>query len=70
VAHHIRASLSGARHEIVLVHADRRRSVLLHFADRVLESELAAVARRLELPVVPARWIYRTPTPAAAPAAG
>lgn len=58
LAHHIRASLSGARHEIVLVHPDRNRSILLAFDMQVRESELQAMAAQLELPVVPARLIY------------
>lgn len=59
VAHHIRASLSGARHEIVLVHNDLRRSLLLHVAERVQESELEQMAALLGRPVVPGRAIYR-----------
>jgi hypothetical protein len=58
LAHHIRASLSGARHEIILVHADRRRSVLLHFDAVVREQDLQAMSTRLGLPVVPARSVY------------
>ena len=73
VAHHIRASLSAPRHEIVLVHGDPARSILLHFAPKVQQAELEDVARTLGLPIVPARAIYRAephvvaaPIPAAA----
>jgi uncharacterized membrane protein (DUF485 family) len=59
VAHHIRASLSGARHEIVLVHPVRHRSVLLHFDTVVREGEVQEMARRLGIPVISARSIYR-----------
>jgi hypothetical protein len=58
LAHHIRASLSGARHEIVLVHPDRARSVLLAFDAQVREADLKAMAAQLGLPVVPASLIY------------
>lgn len=70
VAHHIRASLSAPRHEIVLVHADPARSILLHFAPKVQQAELEDVARTLGLPIVPARAIYRAePAIVAAPVA-
>lgn len=58
VAHHIRASLSGSRHEIVLVHPDRTRSVLLAFDTSIRESELQLMAARLGLPMIPPRRIY------------
>lgn len=70
VAHHIRASLSAPRHEIVLVHADPARSILLHFAPKVQQHELEDAARELGLPIVPARAIYRAEPPiVAAPVA-
>lgn len=59
VAHHIRASLSGSRHEMVLVHPDKRRSILLDFGPAVREADLAAMADRLGMPVVPAKALYR-----------
>ncbi len=34
VTHHIRATLSGPRHEIILVHPERSKDVLLHIANR------------------------------------
>jgi len=60
VAHHIRASLSGARHEIVLVHPVRHRSVLLHFDTVVRDGQVQEMARRLGVPVISARSIYRS----------
>lgn len=59
LAHHIRASLSNARHEIVLVHSDPRRNILLQAGDRVVQGDLDRLAEMLRLPVVPAAEIYR-----------
>lgn len=77
VAHHIRASLSGLSHEIVLVHADPRRSVTVLVADRVTQSMVDEVKHALALPEVPAKALYesktarvhrRAPIPAFSPA--
>jgi hypothetical protein len=59
IAHRVRTSLSSARHELVLVHANHRRSVLLAAADRISDREIARVAEVLRLPVVPASLLYR-----------
>jgi hypothetical protein len=58
VAHHIRTSLSGARHEIVLVHAQPSKSVILHIADRIAQPQIDAVAALLNVAQVPARAMY------------
>ena len=58
VAHHVRTSLSGARHEIVLVHADPAKSVVLQTADRIAQPQLDAMARLLGLAEVSARTMY------------
>jgi hypothetical protein len=67
VAHHIRTSLSGAQHEIVLVHEQASKSVVLHTADRIGQPQIDAVAALLNLPQVPARALYER-TPAKRPA--
>jgi hypothetical protein len=59
IAHNIRASLSGIRHELILVHADRHRSVMLAFADRIQQSEIDRICRLLELTEIPARELYQ-----------
>jgi hypothetical protein len=59
LAHHVRANLSGLRHELILVHSDRARSVLLHTADHISETTLAQAAALLHLPRVPAAELYR-----------
>lgn len=50
VAPYLRASLSGVRHELVLVHPDRARSVLIAMAPRLMQSEVDQVALALGLP--------------------
>ncbi|MGQ0456156.1 MAG: hypothetical protein ACT4OU_03735 [Hyphomicrobium sp.] len=66
VAHHIRSSLSGLRHELVLVHPERGRSILLTVAEQISEREAEAMARLLRLPRVAADKLYGAP-PVAAP---
>lgn len=58
VAHHIRASLSGLRHELILVHADPSRSVLVAVADGIPQATLDRAKALLGLPEVPARCLY------------
>lgn len=58
IAHHIRASLSGLNHEIVLVHADPVMTVTLVSGDRVTQAMLDAAKSALGLPEIPARAIY------------
>ncbi len=70
IAHHVRATLSGVRDELVLVHRDRRRTVLLHTADRISQATIDQAAALLRLPQLPARELYRvTRTPALGPLA-
>lgn len=59
VAHHIRTSLSGTEHEIVLVHAEPSKSVVLKSADRIAQPQLDAVSVLLGVPQVPARTLYQ-----------
>jgi len=58
LAHHVRTSLSGTRHELILVHSDRRKSVLLAVADRISQDTLDRAKALLELPELPARQLY------------
>ena len=54
VAHHIRTSLSGAHHEIVLVHPEASKSVVLHSAPRIAQPQVDAMAALLKVGEVPA----------------
>jgi hypothetical protein len=58
IAHHIRASLSGLTHEIVLVHADPTLTVTIASGERVTQGMLDAAKSLLRLPEVPPRAIY------------
>ncbi len=59
LAHHIRASLSGVMHEIVLVHPRQALTVPLLVADRVSEGMLTEARALLDLPEVPPRMLYQ-----------
>ncbi len=58
IAHHIRASLSGNCHELILVHADPAKNVVLAISDRVSQSMFERAKILLNLPEVPARDLY------------
>ncbi|MFN0218176.1 MAG: hypothetical protein ACKVP4_05080 [Hyphomicrobium sp.] len=58
VAHHLRSSHSGVRHEIVLVHPDRGRSIVLTVAEQISDAHVEAAAKLLRLPRVPAENLY------------
>jgi hypothetical protein len=58
VAHHIRSSLSGTRHELVLVHPEAKKSVLLVAANEISTAEIGRMAELLRLPQVPPSVLY------------
>lgn len=62
IAHHVRSSLSVLRHELVLVHPDARKNVLLAVADRIPQSTIDRAKTLLGLPEVPARSLYNGST--------
>jgi hypothetical protein len=49
LSHNIRTRLTGTRHELILVHPDRERSLLIHMADTISYKETEALAARLGL---------------------
>ncbi len=59
IAHHTRSSLSGTRQELVLVHPDARRSVLLLTAEHISGSDISRITRLLALPQIAAAELYR-----------
>jgi hypothetical protein len=59
IARCVRSSMSGVRHELVLVHADPRRHVLLQVGDTIPQSAVDKAAALLRLPEVPVRSLHR-----------
>ena len=59
IAHHVRTTLSGAQHEIVLIHDHPSKSVVLHIADRIGQPQLDAVAALLNVSEISPREMYR-----------
>lgn len=58
IAHHVRASLSGLTHEIILVHPDSDFCVTLLTAERVTQGMLDECKSLFGLPEIPVRTIY------------
>ncbi|MDX2309540.1 MAG: hypothetical protein NW216_14970 [Hyphomicrobium sp.] len=54
IAHNVRTSLGGVRHELILVHPERERSVLIAIAPRLTEAEINLATVVLGLPRMPA----------------
>ena len=63
VAHHVRASHAGTRHELILVHPERANSVLLALAPRIDQAEVDRVVTLLGLGEIPASALYRVRLP-------
>ncbi len=63
VAHHVRASLSGSRDELILVHPDRARSVLLMVSEHISDADIQRFTRLLGLPQIAARHTHSNPHP-------
>lgn len=59
VTHHIRSTLSGVRHELILVHRMRNRSVLLHSADAIAQSTIDQATALFRLQQISAHELYR-----------
>jgi hypothetical protein len=58
IAHHVRTRLSGPRHELILVHPDRARCLLIDLAPCIAEDRVREVCAALRMPEVPARALY------------
>ncbi len=58
VTHHIRATLSGPRHEIILVHPDPSKDILLHLAPRHPKEDAVHYADLLGLGQLQPRTLY------------
>jgi len=69
IAHHIRSTLSGVRHELILVHPSRSRSVTLHSAQAIGQPTIDRATALFRLQQVPAHELYRVTQRASEPAA-
>lgn len=58
ITHQVRSTLSGVRHELILVHADPGCHVLLTVDDAISPKTLERAAALLRLPEVPAHSLY------------
>jgi hypothetical protein len=59
LAHHVRTTHAGVRHELVLVHPDRKASILLQLGAHLTEKDVTKLAARLGVPIVPPSLLYR-----------
>ena len=64
LAHHVRTSLSGVRHELILVHPERAKCVLVAIGGRFAQSEIDAVCTLLVCPEIPSKELYKLRGPA------
>ena len=61
IAHHVRSSLSGTRHELILMHPQKHRSVLLMVSEHISAADIARFCQLLQLPEVSATDLYALP---------
>lgn len=59
ITHHLRASLSGTRQELILVHPERDKSVLLGVSNHMLQEDIDRVAALLGQQLIPPKELYR-----------
>ena len=59
IAHHVSSSLSGTRHELLLIHPDPARSVLLRVADKISQPEIDALTFLLGCREIAPQVYYR-----------
>jgi hypothetical protein len=60
LSHRVRSSLSGTRHELLLMHVNSSRTLLLRVAPRIAQSELDETAMLLGCREIAPRVIYPT----------
>lgn len=59
LAHHVRASLSGTRHELILVHPNPARSILLRLSPAIGQREIDELSQVLGCREIAPRVFYR-----------
>jgi hypothetical protein len=69
VAHHIRSTLSGVRHELILIHPSRSRCVVLHSAQAIGQPTIDRATALFRLQQIPAHELYRVTRRASGPPA-
>jgi hypothetical protein len=62
ITRHLRSTLSGLRHELIMVHRESRKSVLLHSGDLASPPTIEQAVRLLGLPEIQPRELYRRGT--------
>jgi len=70
VAHHVRASHSGSRHELLLVHPDPARSLLLRACTTICQREIDELCHLLGCREIAPRVFYRKARRAVVPHEG
>jgi hypothetical protein len=63
IAHHVRSSLSGTRHELLLIHPQSSRSLLLRAADNINQTEIDRLAVLLSCREIAPQMFYRNHEP-------
>ncbi len=59
LAHHVRSSLSGTRHELLLIHPEPERSLLLRTASQISQTEINHLTALLGCREIAPRVFYR-----------
>lgn len=61
LTHYVRTTLSTPRHELILVHPDSKRSLLLRIDHAINETETQQLADTLKLPVIAPTHLFKFP---------
>jgi len=59
IAHHVRSSLSGTRHELLLIHPDPARSLLLRATEKISQAEIDTLGNLLGCREIAPQVFYR-----------
>lgn len=59
LSHNVRTKLSGTRHELILVHRNPSKSLLLDLAENISHEEAAKFANNIGVKLLPERWLLR-----------
>lgn len=61
ITHHVRTTLSGVRHELILVHDQPERSILVAVAPRFSAQDVEQICTLLGRAEIPSRELYKNP---------